>query len=90
MSNNDSVVSLYGDVIAQPFQPVEETVSKLESLLERAKAGDIKGVHAVLVHGDDTVGFARTLLPTYRTVGAVFALATEMSNELNNRDSIDG
>lgn len=83
MSNSERVVSLYGDIIAQPFQPVEETISKLENLLERAKAGEIKGIHAVLVHGDDTVGYARTLLPSYRALGAVFALATEMSNELN-------
>lgn len=84
MSNSDRVISLYGDVIAQPFEPVEETVAKLEDLLERARTGEIKGFHAVLVHGDDTVGFARTLLPTYRSLGAVQSLATEMAIELLN------
>jgi hypothetical protein len=82
LSNSNKVVSLYGDTIAQPFQPVDETIAKLEDLLEKAKSGEIKGFHAVLVHGDDTVSFARTLLPSYRALGAVAALVSDMSNEL--------
>lgn len=85
MSNNERVVSLYGDVILQPYQPVEETISKLEELLERAKVGDIKGFHAILVYGDDTVGYARTLHPSYRSLGAVAALATDMATELRDK-----
>lgn len=86
MSNSDRVVSLYGDIVAQPYQPVEETIEKLEELLERAKSGDVKGFHAVLVYGDDTVGISRTLMPSYRAVGALHALVVEMSTELNREN----
>jgi len=81
MSN---VVTMHGDKIVAPYEPVDNTIAELEGLLERAKSGEVKGIYAVIVHGDDSASCTSTLMASYRAVGALSTLAAELSLEIIN------
>lgn len=79
MSN---VVNINGDEVLLPREACEELIVVMEELLERARSGDLHGIHAVLVHGDQSISTRRTLTPTYKSIGAVFVMGTEMVKEM--------
>lgn len=79
MSN---VISLNGEELLSPGETCHELITELEELLERARSGDLHGIHAVLVHSDQSITKCRTLTANYRSVGAAFSMAMDMSKEM--------
>lgn len=79
MSN---VVNLSGEEIMVPGESSEELVKTIEKLLERAKSGDLHGIHAVMVHSDQCVSSVSTLKPTYRAIGALVTMVSDLAKEM--------
>lgn len=79
MSN---VVSINGEKVIAPGETSEELVTRLEELLERAKSGDIHGIHAIVVHRDESITTCRTLIGNYRSIGAVTSMLIDMVKEM--------
>lgn len=50
------VVGMYGGPVIDPRVPEEETIAALEALLERARAGEIQGIAAVVSYHDGAAG----------------------------------
>jgi len=48
------VVSMRGEPIAAPGEPVDEVIALARDILQRAEAGVITGIVACIVNSDDT------------------------------------
>lgn len=74
----DNVVSMNGAPILQPGEPVPAVVEWAEGLLERAKAGEIKGIACCVVFADDATGAAIRGQISYSLVGRLHAVSQEV------------
>lgn len=48
------VVSIRGEPLADPAEPVEDVVAVARDILQRAEAGALRGIVACVVNSDDT------------------------------------
>lgn len=78
----DNVVSMKGDPILQPGEPVPSVVEWCEQLVERARAGEIKGIACCVVFADDATGAAIRGQISYALVGRMHAVSQEVIDYL--------
>jgi hypothetical protein len=84
----DKVVSLkYGIPIAAPGTPVPELIEDLESLLEKARAGEINAIAYGVRYSDDLTSYRWVGVITRALIGALELAKLGMCQaEINAKD----
>lgn len=80
------VVSLRGQEIRPPGEPVEETIKLAEKLLGMARSGEISGLVAVCTHHDECCSIMRSTRVTFRLIGALQLTVVEFCNMQINEE----
>lgn len=68
----ENVVALYGGEVVQAAVPQDGVITALESMLERARAGEIQAIGIVCLHSDrlSSWGAAGSYNNSYSFIGA--------------------
>ncbi len=74
-----NVVSINGGPILAPYEPRPDVVKALEEALEKARSGEIIGVAAAFVHGDDCTSMAMCGRVTRAMMGALHILLSDLA-----------
>lgn len=76
------VVSLRGGEIKVPYEPRPAVIETLEELLEMARSGEVVGIAAVCVHGDEATTFRLCGQRSRAMLGTVEMVKIELCEEL--------
>lgn len=76
------VVSLRGDPIVQPGEPVEAVITEIEELLEMARSGEIKGFAAAVLFTDDAVTMRRPGVLSRSIIGTLEIMKLDICEAL--------
>jgi hypothetical protein len=79
----EKIVGLRGGPVPQVMPANPDVVKLLEGLLERARSGDVLGVHVVMQHSDECCRWQRAGLCSYRLLGMLHGMAAELADELS-------
>lgn len=79
----DKVVTLHGNTAPDPRVPDPDTIAVIEDLLERAEAGEIQGVAAVVAYHDESAGqFAGGHVVTTRALGEIQLMSARIVRQM--------
>ena len=76
------VVGLHGNIVPQTLGVRMEVVEMLEDILERARSGDIVGVHLVHQNADETCRYRSGGLNTFRAIGCMYTMLQSMAADM--------
>lgn len=77
------IVSLRGERIEPPGEPNAAVVKLAEEALERAKSGDLRGLHLVFYHSDDTHVYRSAGELAMATIGCVERLKNWLCHRMD-------
>jgi len=80
------IVSLRGEEIRPPGEPNPDVVELIAKLMTMAESGEIRGIIAVVEHSDEAVSSFTRIKTSFRTVGALYQRAVEMSMEMEDNE----
>ena len=78
-----NIVSLRGHEIRPPGEPYPEVIELAQDLLQRAQAGEIKGLFTVLTYQDDSYTHRSAGILANGTLGACARLKSWMIGQLD-------
>lgn len=78
------IVSLHGDAITPPGEPVPSVVEWAEELLERARSGEVKGIACAVLFADNATGTSMRGALNFAIVGRMQAMSIELIDHLED------
>lgn len=79
---SEKVVGLRGAIVPQAMPANPDVIRVLEDMLERARSGQILGVHAIFQESDECCGTRRAGLVSFRVLGFATALCSDIHEDL--------
>jgi hypothetical protein len=92
MSDEHKIVSLRGGPVSAGRRKADPAlVSDVGHLLERAEAGEMKGICCVYLDPDDSVGFSISgNIVSYRTLGALRMITRHIEDSIIEEEEDEG
>lgn len=85
MTDNNKVVGLRGRLPPLvSLSPNEQLIAMLESLLEKARAGEVQGSIGIFVYADHSTEAMCAGAQTYSTIGRALCVLNKMAADLEN------